>query len=242
MKSTFYLLLIIYSIQIYGQQKKEWLDKLENPEFSRYELQKENVKSKYIKYDFSTLIIPKGDFLGYIGSNYKRIKIYYSTITKDQNSDDIYNIKGLSLVGNNKCDFSGTIKVDQIREYKQMHYGVDNHLMDAGIKAQGVLIGSYIFKENPDQNHSGTFEGLITLYWYLDKYDIVHYDRIQSHSDSYRNNQYVGTWTEYNKQNSKVCNWGERRIPFSGDLDIGAGDFYANPKYKNQGWSDLIDH
>ena len=242
MKYVLLILLFVFVYNLSAQQTKEWLDNLENPEFYLYELQKEDVKSKYVNYDFSTLLTPKRNFLGYIGSKYRRIKIYYSSITKDQNKDDIYNIKGISLVESNKCNFSGAIKIEQIREYKQMHFGVDNYLKDAGFKAQGVLVGSYIFKENPEQNHSGIFEGIITLYWYLDKHDIIHYDQIESHSDSYKNNQYVGTWTEYNKQNIKVCSWGELRIPFSGDLDIGAAYFSPNPKYKDKGWSDLVEN
>ncbi len=242
MKIILLIILIFYACDLSAQQTVEWINKLENPEYESKKLNDENVKDKYINYDFSTLLIPKRDFFGYIGSKYRRIKIYYNSISKDQNKDDIYIIKGISLVGDNKCNFAGTIIIDQIREYKNMHFGVDNHLIDTGIKAQGVLIGSYLFRELAEQNHSGVFEGMVTLLWYLDKYNIIHYDQIESYSDSYANNQHVGSWTEYGKQNSKTCNWGEYRIPFSGDLDIGAGEFYANPKYKDQGWSDLIDN
>lgn len=49
----------------------------------------------------------------------------------------------------------------------------------------------------------------------------------------------MGTWTEYNSNEMKCSNWGERRIPFSGDLDIGAGEFSPNPKYFDKGWENL---
>ena len=32
---------------------------------------------------------------------------------------------------------------------------------------------------------------------------------------------------------------GHYRIPNSGDLDVGAGDFSPNTKYLNNGWSDF---
>ncbi len=120
-----------------------------------------------------------------------------------------------------------------------MHYGIDNKYENSGFKSQGILIGSYEFKENPEKNHSGIFNGIITLNWYVDRFGIIHYDRIEWFSDRYRNNQYVGKWTDYNNGKEKICNWGEYRIPFSGDLDIGAGEFSPNEKYSNMDWGDM---
>jgi hypothetical protein len=117
-----------------------------------------------------------------------------------------------------------------------MRYGVDSMYKDAGFKAQGIIIGQYRFSENPEQNHVGIFDGIMTMWWYVDKDGNMNYYDLTKHSDRYKNNQYVGTWTEYGKSNTRPCNWGERRIPFSGDLDIGAGEFSVNPKYEDKGW------
>lgn len=46
----------------------------------------------------------------------------------------------------------------------------------------------------------------------------------------------MGTWTSYANNSSKRCNWGEFRIPYSGDLDIGAGEFSPDTKYLDKGW------
>jgi hypothetical protein len=232
-------MLIIFSFSVSGQQTKEWINMLENPKYNTYELLKENLRVDYLKYDFSTLLIPRQEFLGYIGSDYRRIKIFFTSVTKDSADSKIYRIKGISLVRNNKCDFSGKITVEQVREYKSMHFGLDNKFKDKGLKSQGILIGEYELKENTSQNHSGIFQGIMTLNWYLDKFGIMHYDNIEWFSDNYKNNQYVGTWFEYNSTTQKVCNWGESRIPFSGDLDIGAGEFSPNPKHFVVGWDDL---
>jgi hypothetical protein len=145
-------------------------------------------------------------------------------------------VRGNSLVLNNKCDFMGTITIKQIREFESFHFGVDEMFKDKGIKAQGLLIGDYSFKENKDQPHSGEFIGVMTILWYIDKNGTLCYDKINSYSDSYRNNQYVGIWKDYLIKNEKTCNWGEYRIPFSGDLDIGAGEFSPNEKYFDKGW------
>ena len=53
-----------------------------------------------------------------------------------------------------------------------MHFGVDEIYKNEGIKAQGLLIGEYHFKEDIKQQNSGEFIGVMTLYWYIDRFDI----------------------------------------------------------------------
>jgi hypothetical protein len=118
-----------------------------------------------------------------------------------------------------------------------MHYGIDDEYKNKGILKQGVAIGTFRFEEDPSQKHVGVFKGVMTLNWYLDKFGTIHFDDLESSSDNYRNNQYVSTWTRYGTKKSKIANWGEFRIPFSGDLDIGAGEFSINPKYLGNGWN-----
>lgn len=213
----------------------DWIKKLEDPEEDSYILKPENFFEKYKSYDFSPLFIPKTEFIGFIGNDFRRILIKFISIKKDP-IQTIYNVVGSSLVLNNQCNFTGTIKVRQIREYKTLHFGVDEEYRDKGIKTQGLLIGDYSFKENKDQSHSGEFIGIMTIYWYIDKNSALCYDSIESYSDSYRNNQYIGIWKDYKIKNEKICNWGEYRIPYSGDLDIGAGEFSPNEKYYDKGW------
>lgn len=239
MKINALIILMFLSTSIFGQQPDEWMKMLNNPKDDIDKLGKENLKVDFLKYDFSTLFVPRQEFLGYIGSDYRRLKIFFTSIEKDSSNGDVYNIKGISLVGNNQCDFNGTIKIAQVRVYNTMHYGLDNKYANKGLTSQGVLIGNYEFKENPNQNHSGIFQGIMNLNWYLDKFRILHYDDIEWYSDNYKNNQYAGTWSEYNTTKQKKCNWGERRIPFSGDLDIGVGEFSPNSKYYDKGWADF---
>jgi len=233
------LLFTMFSSLVSAGQTEEWMRMLEKPQFQTDKLKLGNQISKYLKYDFSTLLIPRRTFLGFIGDNYQRLNIYFTSISKSDSDESLFLVKGISLVENNKCEFKGTIKVTQIREYETLHFGVDDNFKKAGIKAQGVLIGTYRFEESKEQKHSGTFEGIAALNWVQDQYDILHYDSILSFSDRYRNNQYVGKWTEYGSDKSMVANWGEFRIPFSGDLDIGAGEFSPNPKYRKYGWRNI---
>ncbi|HUF04980.1 MAG TPA: hypothetical protein VMM38_12490 [Aridibacter sp.] len=119
---------------------------------------------------------------------------------------------------------------------------MDDQYKNAGINARGIAIGEYRFEEPRSERQSGVFEGIVTLTWHLNRRSILQYDRILFHSYSYANNQYVGTWTEHGAKQSKAANWGEYRIPFSGDLDIGAGEFSPNEKYLDRGWKDMQLH
>lgn len=241
MKNIYLIFLLLFlSNQAFSQQTEKWLNRLENPENPLFKgLKTENFLTNYLKHDFSNLLIPKTDFLGYIGSDYRRIEVNFKSIKKSNKTPNLYFVEGSTTVFDNTCDFEGTITIAQVREFKNMNYRLDSMYKDAGFKAQGLVIGRYRFNENASQNHVGIFDGIMTMWWYLDKFDQINYDDISSHSSSYVNNQYVGTWTEYGKSKSRVCNWGEIRIPFSGDLDIGAGEFSVNPKYFDKGWQNL---
>jgi hypothetical protein len=237
----FFITLFTTTTFSFGQKidfSSDWLMQLEKPNDENELLKPDDFKIEYNAYDFSSLIIPKTEFLGFIGNDYQRINIYFTSVLIDSISNT-YTINGISRVNNIKCDFNGKINTIQIREFANLHLGVDQIYKNEGIKAQGLLIGEYSFKENKSQPHSGEFKGIMTLYWYLDRYGILHYDNIEYYSDSYKNNQYIGIWKDYLTGIEKICNFGEHRIQFSGDLDIGAGEFSPNPKYLNRGWKDL---
>lgn len=77
--------------------------------------------------------------------------------------------------------------------------------------------------------------------YFIDKNGKVKYDDTEDCSDSYTNNQFAGTWKSYTDNIIKTCNWGDYRIPASGDLDIGAGEFSPSDKYLKYGWQSLRD-
>ena len=234
------LILLLFSLNLFGQQTKEWINSLENPKFPMFnELKPENKLSIYQKFDFTEILKPNSEFLGYIGKGYRRIHVTFNSVKRIDKAKNLYSITGQTTVFKNTCDFEGVITIEQVREFKNMYFGVDNMYKNDGIKAQGIAIGKYQFRENPEQQHVGIFEGIMTLWWYLDKNDNIKYYDLNSHSDRYKNNQYIGLWSEYGKSETKTCNWGEYRIPFAGDLDWGAGEFSVNPKYYEKGWEDF---
>ena len=60
-------------------------------------------------------------------------------------------------------------------------------------------------------------------------------------ADNFDNNGFVGHWTSYRTGKSKICHWGDFRIPDCGDLDQGVGGFIPNPKYLRRGWQSFYD-
>ncbi|HEY0658921.1 MAG TPA: hypothetical protein VGD05_10625, partial [Pyrinomonadaceae bacterium] len=84
-------------------------------------------------------------------------------------------------------------------------------------------------------------DGLLVTRWYIDRSGKLKYDNIEKESDSYSNNQFVGIWKTYRGDIIKISNWGDYRIPLSGDLDIGAGEFSPAGKYLQFGWQTYQD-
>lgn len=137
----------------------------------------------------------------------------------------------------NVCDFKGTILIDQIYTYEEPQYGVDMIYADSNIQEQGIIIAHYRIEEYAGQPNSGVFNGTLYTKWYIDAQDEIRYDDIQSYSDGYMNNAYIGEWTSHESKNSKVCNWGDYRVPLANhDFDIGAAMFSPSEKYYDQGW------
>jgi hypothetical protein len=221
------------------KQETSWLQQLENASDTEYKLSPKNELARYSRFDFSQAMKPQSEFLGFIEPNYQRLNVYFDSITKGRSDPRSYTIKGATVVKGNRCDFSGTIRLTEIREYRPTH--PDDEYKSLGIPIHGFAIGTFRFNEDPNQKHVGVFEGTMFLYWYLDKNGKIRYDDVEAGADAYRNNQYVSTWTQYGSKTGKRANWGEYRIPLSGDLDIGDGEFSVNPKYLENGWRHKID-
>lgn len=47
---------------------------------------------------------------------------------------------------------------------------------------------------------------------------------------------YVGIWQSYKAKAVKRCVWGDYRLPYTFDFDIGSEDMRINPKYNSPEW------
>jgi len=172
---------------------------------------------------------------GFIGADYQRLSIHFSSVKKDAQNPTRYLVRGKTLVKNNICNFDGAIVLQALRNldppYKERgDFDKEHGFVEREISAK------YLFKESPQQKAGRIFDGSLKTLVYTDRSDRVHYDDVDSDSDGYSNNQFTGTWKSYRGNTVKKCNWGDYRIPDSGDLDVGAGEFYPNEKYVENGW------
>lgn len=206
------------------------------------ELSQENTFEKFKNQDFSILMTktPNEYIYGIIGEEHQRIRIKILTVIKCIDNPNEYYVIGKSNVKENICDFQGKIIIKEIKEVKEFIYGIDNEYENKGIKSQGVLIAEYIFEENKNQQHSGTFTGQFYSKWYENAENKIVYDDIQKMSDWYFNNAFIGYWEDYQKNYKKKCNWADYRVPKANkDFDIGAAEFNVSQKYIDKGWLDI---
>jgi len=202
-------------------------------------IEKENAIVEFSAVDFSTLWTQteNNNIYGIIGQHHQRIKIKLLTITKKQENLQIYEVNGKSSVDGYVCPFTGSIEIVAVHKLESLHYGIDDEHKEQGIQEQGLIIAEYSFHENKERIHSGTFTGQLYSKWYQNESGEIMYDDIQLQSDGYFNNAHIGTWVSYKTHKSKICNWGDYRVPHcNDDFDIGAAEFSPSKKYFSQGW------
>lgn len=193
-------------------------------------------KETIVKYDLSSLFTQTSSraIMGYIGDNYQRINIKFVSLTKRGNQTDTYNVVGKTRVKGNICDFKGTMKVVNARQF------LENALESDTIR-EGFILFEYVFYESEAQKGSGIFSGVAASYYYINKSGQLLYDDLMSGADGFSNNQFVGEWKGYHAKEAKRCNWGDYRIPYSDALDKGAGEFVPADEYMKNGWEDYFN-
>lgn len=189
-------------------------------------------ENKFDKFDFSGILADtRTNFLGYIGADYQRLHINFNSVKKASKTK--YIVSGEYKITAEARPFNGEIQITKIKKYANLNYGVDDFMKDK-INAQGIALVSYILKGD------GGFQakGQMLIKWYINSDQRLTYDDISEDEDMYANDLFCGE-CNVGKAQIKPCAWGQYRIPNSGDLDVGAGEFSPNTKYLNNGWSDF---
>lgn len=174
----------------------------------------------------------RGEILGFIGAEYQRFQIHISSIKKCETDPYVYHIEGKTKVVDNICSFTGTIT---IIDASLSDTNIDSDLGVTRMKV-GQLKEIVSINESRTDKNPGYITGDMTTNIYIDSSGNVQYDALINYSDSYANNQFRGSRKSYYTRLIRKVNWGDRRIPDSGDLDIGAGYFSVNDIYENNGW------
>ena len=178
----------------------------------------------------------KSNFLGFIGTNYKRLRITFTSIKKSEKNKDVYEVEGFSTVMNkNKRTFKGTFSL-------LSHYKFAEQTVDVPLPKKGEIVGystfSYELAEDENLTATGVFKGKMIVMW-LKKVNAAPVYFLPFNRDSERNYQFFGTWTSYTTKKTSVASWGIYRISCSDDFDEGVGDFIPAPKYWQYGWEEF---
>jgi hypothetical protein len=195
--------------------------------------QKKDITDKIKKFDCSEIWTKYSDKVsqnGVIGINYQRIRIHISKVLKNQVQTNNYLVFGKSKVNNVICSFKGTIRIVTAYEFTSE---------EEGHRETGrMLLAEYQFEEQDcNAGRGGTFKGVLESEFFLDeKLGKALLDDSNSTADGYANNTFVGTWTGHPTGKPKKCIWGDHRLPFTFDFDVGDGDVHVNDKYKENGW------
>ncbi|MDL2308283.1 hypothetical protein LJC68_01700 [Bacteroidales bacterium OttesenSCG-928-B11] len=177
--------------------------------------------------------IPQSEILGFIGDDFQRFEIHFISVIQNQSNPYEYFAYGKTKVENNICEFQGTITIKNAKLYDNPDWVCCNEdtLMKFGYTKCDVVL-----YEDKKTKFPGFIKGSLTSNFLIDLNGMFRYDSYMFVADGFNNNQFVGTWASYKTKSVKKCNWGDYRIPESGDLDSGAGEFCVDEKYVKNGW------
>ncbi|MBC7449229.1 MAG: hypothetical protein H7330_14345 [Hymenobacteraceae bacterium] len=202
-----------------------------------------NVKAKYQPYDFSQLWqYDAGRLtLGFIGKDYQRLRMVLLRVRQDEHASDLYHVEGQSKVKGICCSLIGTIRLQYVWELKPEANQLSGDAETTAFVAhRGQLRATYEFREARNGPHTGTFRGTLKTDWLLAKDGHIRYDDLEMNADGYANNQFAGEWRSYDGKLHYRANWGDNRIPESGPLDVGVGQFKPDSAYVRYGWQSYV--
>jgi hypothetical protein len=175
--------------------------------------------------------ILKAEPIGFIGDDFQRFYIHVISVIQNPKNQYEYFVYGKTKVKETIRPFQGTLTIKKADIEKNTQ--LTNY-------QQGTATCEVNFYEDKKLTSTGFINGVLTIDYLIDPKKNFRYDALNFYSDRFSNNTFTGTWTSYKTNVSKKCNWGDYRIPNSGDLDIGAGEFSPNPKYFDKGWKYYI--
>ncbi len=165
---------------------------------SKAEYQPLNAAAFAKKYDLTTFFSNSNSLktFGFIGFDMERIKVKVISVTKDANQTDLYHISALTNVSNNISPLKGTLKLDEVYEFKEP---ISKH-------------GLVVCKFKAELNGSGTGEhiGKFNGDYYLVLSKVVEDVRFPKVIPLFnKNHTFCGSWKSNTKDITFPVLWGE---------------------------------
>ena len=215
-----------------------------SPEPQPWDRAYNNFYEKIAGYDLAEMFMggeKKYTYLGFIGKDRQRFFIHFTNVVKIPNNPYQYSITGKTRVKNNICTFSGTITITLAAiEVKDPEHSTFLEYQEGVVQAQLDL------RENKKELGSGVFRGHMWTNFAINANDILRYNDLNLMADNFENNQFTGTWKSYKTGVSKICNFGNFRVPRDGlsdnvPFDRGADVFVPAKSLLNRGWQGYYD-
>lgn len=165
--------------------------------------------------------------LGYFGENYQRFNIHFVSIIQNADDKSEYLAFGKNRLEENISEVIGVLKISKAELYDSPN--------KPGSK-EGILEGIYTLYEDSKKSGTGVFKGNFETYFELSQSEEIVYNTVAWFADGFLNNQFEGTWSSYISESTRICNWGDYRIPNSDELDNGAGEFHVSDRFIQFGW------
>lgn len=173
----------------------------------------------------------QNDVLGYVGENYQRFYFLIDSIKANSKETLQYKVWGRYRIKDAINYYVGSIRIAEGFEKLPEKYSIveDNPL-------SGIQVYSMVSEWNLNAiGVKESIKGKMTSTFYIHQGKVFFDDLDIECSDSYRNNQFIGTLQSASGKENK-CRWGTFRIPDSEEFDIGAADFFPDDKYIKNGW------
>ncbi len=178
---------------------------------------------------------------GTLGNDYRRIQIYLSDQINRKEAL-IFEVKGKTRMGDSLYPITGTIKIEKILKYRPKDL-----LGNEDAKSENyIMYGHYHFAELPLKG-AGEMNG--TCCYFVKT--VMNYDNhkdelsrkivldVDDKQGNYYNSQYIGIRTDYASGKTEKCLFGDNKIGYSFDFDIGTTEMSINPKYKSKDWENF---
>jgi hypothetical protein len=167
--------------------------------------------------------------IGFTGTHFQRFYIHYTSVVKSKSNPYVYLVTGKTRVKKKIRSFKGTITISKVFLYDETFHPKFK---------QGELLAEVLLQEDSSRYSAGFIKGDLRTTFYIDENKHIYYASFDP-GDGYCNNLCKAYWTSYRTKKSKICNWGDYRIPGSRGLDGGAGEFAVSSPYEKFGWKNF---
>lgn len=190
------------------------------------------------KQDVAEFILVSNQSIGFLGDDYLRFYIHFTSVQKNTKNPYQYLIKGKTKVKNNICIFTGTLTIKTAITVRVQ----DDPEIPQNIRA-GKFTASINLQEDKEQYGSGKITGTLSKGFILMDGKMAD-DQLLYYGDMpYEGNYFEGQWTSYKTGKSKPCLW-HNGGGWTKPQDLfrlgDDGDVYINLHYLKNGWENYV--